>query len=227
MAQIRRWLVKPPLTLSSRRGAVIVLPGRGIPAPILFRFCREMELRRTLFAAIEPFRLAWYPQPNGSNDQKDACSGLAEAVELVEQELDKFLVWQDLKKEETVLLGFSAGAVLALQIAIRSAERWCACVSLAGAILEPDKVPAAKSDTPIILQHNADDDCFKWFERYLPMRQALEGNGYNVTRLERPFGNHTLYINDAVNVSKLIAPSLGYPEGFYKRRLEPKMQRRG
>lgn len=226
MTMIRRWIVKPPLTLNSRRGAVIVLPGRGVPGPLLFRFCREMELRRTLFAAIEPFRLAWYPQPNGPDDQKLACKGLGVAVEVVESELAKFMAWQGLAKKETILLGFSAGSVLALQLIMRSEEAWGGCVSLAGAILEPKKVPEAKNQTPVILQHNMDDQCFKWDERYLPMKSALEAKGYNLTCLERPFGNHTLYINDAVNVSKVISKTLGYPKGFYKNRLLPKVAER-
>jgi len=223
---IRKWIVKPPLTTKDRRGAIIALPGRGVPGTIMLRFCKDMELRRTMFAAVEPYKLAWYPQPFGPNDQYAAVAGMENSLEVLQDAIERFMQWQDLKPEETVLLGFSAGSVMALQLAMRSEEKWAACVSLAGAILEPEKVEPAKNETPIILQHNADDDCFKWHERYLPMREALEDNGYAVTRLERPFGRHTLYINDAVNVSKLLAPILGYPKGFAEKYLFPKLTRR-
>ena len=223
---LRKWIVKPPLTKHPRRGAVIVLPGRGIPGSVMLRFCRQMELRRTMLACMEPYRLAWYPMPNGAGDQHLACLGLDFAVDMAAKEIKKFLEWQELKMEETILLGFSAGSVVALQLAIRSDQAWGGCVSLGGAILEPEKVAAAKNNTPIILQHNADDECFKWYERYLPMRDALEANGYNVTRLERPFGHHTFYVNDAVNVATLVALTLGYSKSFVKRYLLPKIEKK-
>lgn len=222
---LRRWIVKPPLTRHQRKGAVILLPGRGVPGNLMLRFSREMELRRTLLACMEPYRLVWYPQPNGPKDQTMACKGLEVAVEMVSGEIDRFMEWQGLKPEETALLGFSAGSVVALEVAMRSTKRFAACVSLSGAILEPHNVPEAKNETPIILQHNADDDCFKWHERYVPMREALREKGHNLSCLERHFGSHTLYRDDAINVSRLISPALGYPKGFAKKYLDTKIRR--
>jgi predicted esterase len=117
-------------------------------------------------------------------------------------------------RKHTDLTIVSAGAVVALQVAMKAKEPFAACVSLAGAIFEPDKVKKPINNTPIILQHNKGDFCFDWYERYLPMKDALKKNGYDVTVLERPNGSHTLYIDDAVSVSKLIATSLGYPKWY-------------
>lgn len=216
---LRKWIVKPPLSRKERRGAIITLPGRGVPASFMLRFCQAMRLQRTLCAAIEPYRQTWYPMPNGPYDQYHACLGLAYATEFVQKEIEGFLQWQKLAPEQTVLLGFSAGSVVALQLVVSGNKTFAACVSHGGAILEPDKVQAAANKTPIILQHNKNDECFKWSERYVPMRESLLKNGYNVIRLERPFGPHMLYLDDAINVAGLIAPMLGYPKSFVDKHL--------
>jgi phospholipase/carboxylesterase len=224
---LRKWIVKEPLTTKPRKGCLIILPGRGVPGSLMLHFCREMELRRTLLVSLEPYRLAWYPMPNGANDQKRACMGLPYAVNAVEEGIKRVQAAFGVENRDMALVGFSAGSVVALQVAMRSEQEFAACVSLAGAILEPGKVEPAKNQTPLVLQHNADDECFKWYERYLPMRHALESNGYKVHRLERPFGNHTLYVNDAINVARLIGPRLGYPQKWVEKYLEPKAQKMG
>src|SRR6185437_13193709 len=98
---LRKWIVKPPLSRRPRRGAIIALPGRGIPGSFMLKFCRDMKLNRTLLATIEPYRLTWYPMPHGPEDQGHACMGLEYAVSMAKSEIDKFLKWQDLRKEET------------------------------------------------------------------------------------------------------------------------------
>lgn len=225
---IRKITIKNPVTIHPERGCVVCLPGRGVPGFIMLRFARQMEMRRTVFATLDPLRLAWYPQPKGAHDQAATVNALPRATEAVREGIEKIKKATGFANSQIVLMGFSAGAVMALQVAMQEeAEPFAACVSLAGAIFEPWKVDKAKNQTPILLQHNRDDECFDWYERYLPMREALQDGGYNVIPLERDFGPHTLYVNDAVNVGEIIAPLLGYSKGFAKKYLHPKVKKKG
>lgn len=216
--------MKPHLG-KKRRGAIITLPGRSLPVSLMMRFCKELHLSNTMVAGIQPEKYQWYPMPFGVNNQQKACEGMEVAYDILSREIDGFLKWQNLKKEETVLLGFSAGAVMALQLAVRSEEKWAACVSLGGAILEPDKVGPVKNETPLILQHNRNDQTFEWFERYLPMRDALENQGHNVVRMERPYGDHCLYREDALAVSRKLSVILGYSQKYFETKVLPYFQK--
>lgn len=222
---VRKIAIKNPLSEKPRKGAVICLPGLGVPAFLMLKFARQMELRRTTLVTLEPYKLQWYPRPKGAHDQAQTIKGLPFAVASAQTAVEQVKKALDLTNDQIVVMGFSAGAVVALQLGMQADEPFAATVALAGAVFEPDKVKPAKNDMPIILQHNKDDDCFDWWERYLPMRNALQQKGYNLNLMERPFGPHTLYVNDAVNVSRVIAPLLGYPKGFAKKYLDPKCQK--
>lgn len=220
--RVRKVIIKNTLSKKPPKGCVICFPGLGIPGFMMLKFARHMQLRRTTMAAIEPYKLIWYPRPNGPKDQSRTIMGLPYAVRAAYESVEKVKKFTGFDNEQIVLLGFSAGSVIALQLAMQTEKPFAACVSLAGAIFEPNKVIKAKTNTPIILQHNKHDDCFDWFERYLPMRQALLTNGYNLKLLERPYGQHTMYVDDAINVSRQIAPLLGYPKNFADKYLNKK-----
>jgi predicted esterase len=100
--------------------------------------------------------------------------------------------------------------VMAVDLATRASKRYGGAVCLSGAILEPKLVPPAKSETtPIMLIHKVDDDCFSWEERYLPMKNILQQQGYATTCIERPYGGHHISLSDLVTTSEWIAPLLG------------------
>lgn len=221
--RVRNIIIKNPLSDKQGKGCVICLPGLGVPARYMFRFARHMELKRTTLVALEPYKLVWYPKPNGAQDQAKTVMGLPYAVRAACEAIEKVKKATGYTNSQIALVGFSAGAVVALQVAMQSYAPFAACVSLAGAIFEPDKVSPAKNQMPMILQHNKSDECFDWYERYLPMRYALKTNGYNLTLLERNGGGHTMYVDDAVNVSRIIAPLLGYPKQFAAKYLDHKI----
>lgn len=223
--KVRKIAIKNPLSDKPSKGCVICLPGLGVPAYIMLKFARHMELRRTTLATLEPYKLIWYPRPNGVRDQARTVMGLPYAVAAAREAVEKVKKATGFENDQIVLLGFSAGAVVGLQLAMQEEKPFAACVTMAGAIFEPHKVGKAKNQTPIILQHNRFDDCFDWHERYLPMRDALYANGYNLVLLERGYGNHTMYVDDAVNVSRRIAPILGYPKRFAEKYLDHKIKK--
>jgi len=205
---ISRWIVKEPQ--GARKGCIIALSGRGASLGMLDEFCHYMEVPQTLVISAEPNELCWYPQPNGANDQALAIKGLELAVDALGKYIAKVQRAFRLRRNKIVLLGFSAGAVMALQMAIRSDKPFAAAISLCGAILEPHKVPEAKNTTPILLRHAADDTCFSWEERYLPMKEALSDQGYDLYVSERNRGGHTVDMEDVEVVSNFVRDILRY-----------------
>lgn len=205
---INRWIVTEPK--GRRKGCIIGLPGRNIPADMMEKFCYHMQLPNTLSVCIEPHGLEWYPQPNGANDQADAVDGLQAAVKVLNSRISKIQRAFRLRRRQIALVGFSAGSVMAIQMAAHSEQPFAAIASLAGAILQPEKMPKAPNQTPILLRHAIDDDCFTWDERYLPMKNSLLEKGYNLYVSEKQSGGHGVGIEDARTIGRFVGTHLGY-----------------
>ena len=180
-------------------GTVLLLPGRGQTAQdILRRYdqCSNLDCMRLI--GIGQI-IEWYPAPNGANDQLDAIWGLKISV----PELDAFIesIQKDngINRDEIALSGFSAGAVMAIQLAAFSNEKFAAVVSHNGAILDPNSLRMATNDTPIFLIHNKNDQCFSWDERYIPMKNSLFKNGYKLEFVESEEGDHYMHQEDIEN----------------------------
>ena len=189
----------------------VLLPGRGQPAVDLLARYDAAPLPRTYLIAAEPFE-EWYPIPKGSDDQDAAVYGLRLSI----QELDEFISELQeefgLERSQIALVGFSAGGVMAIQTAAYSQEPFGAVVVHAGAILEPDELPPAKHNTPFLLIHSEDDDCFFWEERYLPMKKALMDQGYEIYTSEGPVGGHRIFSEDILEGAEFIRTHLEEPE---------------
>lgn len=192
-------------------GTIILMVGRGGRAIDMLQYYKEVcELDRTRLIAVEPLD-EWYPAPKSPDDQQEAIWGLKVSV----PEFDYFI--SELEKDystnrsEIVLCGFSAGAVMAIQVAAYSDKPFAAVISHAGAILAPDAMPLAKHDTPFLLIHSKDDQCFSWDERYIPMKKALLRNEYSVELCEREDGDHAIDAEDVVDAAIFLADILEYP----------------
>lgn len=212
---IDKHIITPPSNYHGEPiGCVLVLPGRGIPGTLMEKFMFHTGLWRSLQVVLEPHNLEWYPAPNGPEDQEAAIWGLSHARKILEYEIERIEKGWGFKKKDMIILGFSAGAVMAIQMLAHSDKPYAGILSLAGAILDPADLPKAKYKTPVLLQHNMDDDCFKWDERYLPMLKSLTKKGYNVTTNERPEGGHTLTGYDVDLTREFVSKQFGYWEDY-------------
>lgn len=209
---ISKWHVVEPQ--GNRRGCIVALPGRGVPANFMEKFCHFMGLHDSLVIVLEPDGLRWYPAPNGPDDQVAAVEGLERAVTEINRRLSIIQRGWHLRRSKIALVGFSAGSVMALQVLAASRKPFAACVSFAGAILEPERMPKATTKTPVLLRHAVDDDCFNWEERYLPMKKALIEKDYNVYVSEKPYGGHGIEVHDAQVIGRWLAPFLGYEKPY-------------
>jgi len=151
-------------------GLVIGLPGRGLPLSEMYRFMLHTGLDRSVVAVIEPRNLEWYPQPFGINDQEESVIGCKAAVKPIKERIKHLARIYKIPYNKIAVVGYSAGAVMALEIAQNCKKELAMFVSIAGTILDPKRIPPAKNNTPILMKHCQDDECFDWYERHEPAR---------------------------------------------------------
>jgi predicted esterase len=176
---------------------ILLLPGRGQSAlDMLSRYVNFTSgLDDILLIAVDPIE-EWYPAPNGSNDQEQACWGLKISVPQLENFICELENNFNISRENIAIAGFSAGAVMAIQVATQTTRPYAAVVSHNGAILEPHLLPKSSNKTPFLLIHSKDDDCFYWEERYLPMKNAFQSQEYVTETHEVECGGHYIHPND-------------------------------
>ena len=173
-----------------RNHCILCLPGRGNHGIELARIYKLMGLN-ALIIGVTPAMRQWYTQPNGVKDQEAAVNGLELAVTEIEKVIKKIEQRYGITRNKITLSGYSAGGVMALLVGMYSSLLFNCVVSHSGAILDTDMVPICKfSQCPILLTHSQDDIIFDWQERYLPMLESLQINGYPVyTATETDIGH--------------------------------------
>lgn len=197
-------------------GCVMVLPGRGMSGREIAETYRSLSgLSSTLFIGFTPKERQWYPMPNGVKDQDAAVEGLALTMTKIERATRRILNTFRVRRNAVALVGYSAGAVVSLYTAINSKLNYAAAVGHSGALLEPAKVSYCnKPNLQLMMAHCKDDCCFFWDERYVPTRNALKTNGYNLSSREHETGGHAMMNGDVVAAGLLLAPLLGYPSNW-------------
>ena len=196
------------------QGCIILFPGREGSALALMRAYQDAELNNTALVGMEP-EVEWYPIPNGVGDQANAVHGMKKARKALLRNIGLVQRHLGYNSRQIALVGFSAGAVMALQCAFRSDEELAGVVAHSGAILQPRKTPPARFlNTPFLLMHNENDTCFSWHERYLPMKKALLKRGYSVSTIEatNPAITHGLTSQDVVQAAIFLSGRLGYQD---------------
>ena len=200
----------------------ICLAGRAGDGGTLARdYWVYSSLHKTTFVGVTPWRLnigkiskyyaiEWYPQPYSAMDQREAVAGLDYAKMQIERIINKVIEVYKVPRERIAILGFSAGAVMSLYTATQG-EHLAAVISHAGAVLEPNEIPKNTNDTPILLIHGTNDSCFDWYERYVPMKNALIRRKYRVSAFEHS-GSHWVTPSDVVVGAKFLSSHLDYNE---------------
>lgn len=146
------------------------------------------------YVSIEPEE--WYPIPNGPRDQNNSIVGIKNNLLTLHRVIKRITKEFGVEKEDVSLIGFSAGAVMALELMAHNKKNFHSVISHAGAILRNENFPKCKNGTPILLIHNEDDDCFYWDERFVPMCQCLKDKEYWFKVATQPVGGHTITATD-------------------------------
>lgn len=139
--------------LDRAAAAMVLLHGRGSTAQSTLSLASELAHPDFAYLAPQAVGNTWYPNsflaPIASNEPY-----LSSALRAVKEVLDR-LSEVGIPLEQTILLGFSQGACLALEFAARNAQRYGGVVGLSGGLIGPNGTPrdyaGSLAGTPVFL----------------------------------------------------------------------------
>lgn len=156
-----------------------------------------------------PMGYQWFPIPwlDGSSEEQ-ARVAKASSVEALNAYLDKILADEGVTPDRMVVVGFSQGTMMALDVLPRRDAEIAGIVGFSGRLLDPEKLAEVKVKPPVLLVHG-DQDPMVPFEDMGLAGQALQGAGF------------TVYGHVMKGTGHGIAPDgLSVALGFIKERLE-------
>ncbi|QYK40159.1 MAG: dienelactone hydrolase family protein [Paracoccaceae bacterium] len=129
--------------------------------------------------AGNPFGRQWFPIPwlDGSSEA-EAQAGLARAADDLNGFLDARLNAAGLAPERMALIGFSQGAMMALEVAPRRAAAVAGVVAISGRLLAPERLAAEAAVKPPVLLVHGDQDPVVPFDDMGRAGNALVAAGF-------------------------------------------------
>src|SRR3979411_2052993 len=124
--------------LAKARAARILVDGRGATAEDIMTIGAELMNPGFVYLAPQAAGNAWYPNPFTAPLEANEPY-LSSALGVLEDVLAK--VEATIPAERVILLGFSQGACLALEFAVRHARRYGGLAGLSGGLIGPSGTP--------------------------------------------------------------------------------------
>lgn len=179
--------------LGRARAAMIMLHGRGAGAQDILGLADALAHPGFAYLAPEAAGGSWYPygflSPIEHNEPY--LSSALETIAGLLQNLEE----AGMGAKQTMLLGFSQGACLALEFAARHARRYGGVAALSGGLIGPEGTSwdsrGSLSGTPILLACS-DHDPHIPRDRVLESADVLRRMGGNVTARLYPELGHTI-----------------------------------
>jgi len=192
--------------LSEAAAAVVMVHGRGATAESILELAAEFRHPELAYVAPQAAGYQWYPysfmapMPQNEPGLSSGLARLGEVLALLEAE--------GIPPERTVLLGFSQGACLSLELAARNARRYGGVVGLSGGLIGPPGTPRAYegtfAGTPVFLGCS-DRDPHIPRERVDETAEVLRGMSAEVTERIYPAMGHTVNEDELEFVRGLLA----------------------
>jgi predicted esterase len=189
------------------RAALLLIHGRGASADDIFGLGEELAagMPGVVLLAPQAAGNAWYPQrflaPLAQNEP-ELTSALGVVAALVAE-----LGTAGLGPEKIILAGFSQGACLSIEFALRNARRYGAVVGLSGAMIGPPGSPRTPkgnlAGTPVYLGCSDRD-------AHIPLASVQESAavltrvGASVTKAIFPGMGHTVNAEEVAAARELV-----------------------
>jgi len=134
--------------------------------------------------------------PSGGRRWSDASdpgvADLSASAALLEKFLDEKLAQRRLPESHVALVGFSHGAMLALQVGLRRPKPMAAIVSFSGALDEAEGLFEDVKSRPPVLMIHGDADASVPFAAMTATKERLQAQGVPVKSLRRPGLGHEM-----------------------------------
>jgi predicted esterase len=191
---------------SEARGAVIMIHGRGASAQDILSLAQHFERDDLVYLAPEAPGGQWYPfrfmEPIERNEP-----GITRGMQAID-DVRSLLEQHGIGAEQTVILGFSQGACLALEYIARHARRYGGVAGLSGGLIGPDGTPrdypGSLEGTPVFLGCS-DVDAHIPVHRVHEAEDVLARMGAEVTKRIYPDMPHTVNADEVEYVRKILA----------------------
>lgn len=213
MTTLKSNVIRAGAPIGAARAAVVLVHGRGASAEGMLGLANAFATPDIAYVAPQAPSGSWYPYsfmaPFARNEPH-----LSHALSLLSDVVDD-LGKQGLPAERVALLGFSQGACLALEFAVRNARRYGGVAALSGALIGPEgttwNYPGQLASTPVFLGCS-DVDSHIPLARVHESANVLRAHGGDVTEIIYPGMGHTI-VQDEIDHVERILRSIGTSEG--------------
>ena len=190
--------------LAKAEGAVILVHGRGSSADDIAGLAPEFQAGNLAYIAPSASGGTWYPQrffvPIEQNEP-----WLSSALSLVDQLVEESLA-AGIPHERIGLVGFSQGACLILEYAVRNPRRYGFVAGLSGALIGPITTPRTPRDfgkTPVLIAC-AERDPHIPLEFVKASAKTFTGFEAEVTTQIFPGGSHMVFPEEIVWIKNIV-----------------------
>lgn len=186
-------------------GALIMIHGRGATAESIIMLAEEFGDHNLHIVAPQASQFQWYPNsflaPTQQNEP-GLSSGL-QAIHTIIAELEE----KGIKKEKTILLGFSQGACLASEYVARHPAKYGGLIVFSGGLIgdsiSAENYSGSLEQTPVFMGCS-DIDHHIPEERVHDSAEILESLGASLTRKIYPGMGHTVNEDEIKHATEII-----------------------
>jgi phospholipase/carboxylesterase len=193
--------------LRSAKAAMIMTHGRGADANDMLGLARELMIPEFAFLAPNAENHTWYPYSFMAPRQQNE-PWLSSALLTIDKVVARAQKESGLPASQIILLGFSQGACLSSEYALRHPQRYGGVMVLSGGLIGPpkttwDDVAGSFDGTPVFLGCS-DVDPHIPKERVIESEAVFERMGASVTRRLYPGMPHTVNADEINHVRQVM-----------------------